>query len=428
MAVQPGDTERLVVAAHVAHTISQELARYDAEARNRATEELYETVLAALDAEQRARGGIEAALGRAQAAEAALQESQARLSLALDNSGMGMWEMNLGTGQIAWSEQTAVLFGLPRRETSGALARLLEVIHPDDHAIVHRANECAAAGGGCDIEFRVIWPDGTVHWINGKGQVGPTTDGSGLRLIGICQDITERKRLMSALEVAQRQKDAIVPTVAHELRQPLGAIRAALALMQTRISREKGERARAIVERQVQQLTRMVEDLLDAARIAQGKVTLHRKRTALNSILDAAVSTVQPLVRERGQRLEVTMPADVLWLDADPERLQQVFSNLLTNASKFTEPAGSITVSVEPARETVDVRVRDTGQGIAAEMLPRIFDLFSQAEPDAHGLGIGLALVRELVQRHDGTVEAHSEGSGAGSEFVVRLPRAPASI
>jgi PAS domain S-box-containing protein len=549
--VQTGDAERIVVAAHVAHTISQELARFEAEARNRATEELYDTVRAALDAEQRARADTEAALARAQAAEAALHESEARLSLALDNSEMGMWELDLGTDHYACSEQTATLVGLQRDQTSGPLTLFLERVHPDDRAAVRHANERAAGAAGaiCDLEFRAIWPDGTLHWINGKGRVAGPAGGAGPRLIGICQDvtprkeaeaalrvsehwlqtiidstpavvyvvdaagrfglvnrnfaelfalgqsavvgrslfdyfpadvaaqfiannqqvmesrsvcefeevaptgdtsrtylsvkaplyddagtpyavcgvssdITERKQLIAALQLAQHQKDAIIATVAHELRQPLGAIRTALALMQKRTSRERGEVARSVVERQIQQLARMVDDLMDAARIAQGKVTLHRKRTTLGGIIDAAVSIVQPMVREREQHLDVEMPADALWLDGDSARLQQVFSNLLTNASKFTGPAGRITVSVEPTPDTIAVRVRDTGQGIAADALPHIFDLFTQAAPDAQGLGIGLALVRELVERHGGKVEAHSEGLGQGSEFVVRLPRA----
>jgi PAS domain S-box-containing protein len=551
--LQPGDADRLVVVAHVAHAISQELARCEAESRSEATEALYEAVRAALDAEQRARTETEAALARARAAEAAQRESQARLTLALEGAAMGMWELNLATEVCTWSEQTATLFGLPHGATSLPLPRFLELIHPDDRDAVRQAKASAAAGASCDVEFRAIWPDGTLHWINGKGQVGPTPDGQGLRLVGIGQDITarkeqdaalrlsehrlqaivdstpalvyvvdaagrfclinrrfaelfalepsavigrpltdyfppvaadqfaannrrvldsgdvcefeeivelggdlrtfisvkaplvdeagapdavcgvstditERKRLMSALELAQRQKDAVVATVAHELRQPIAAIGAALAVMQTGASREMGERARAIANRQVQQLARIVDDLLDAARIAQGKVTLRRERIPLRQVLEAAVTVVQPLVQQRAQQLQVHLPADALWLDADAARLQQVFSNLLTNAVKFTGPDGRITVSVEPAPDTVTVRIRDTGRGIAPDTLPHIFDLFTQAAPDGHGLGIGLAVVRRLVEQHGGSVEGRSEGPGQGSEFIVRLPLAPAAV
>ena len=550
MDVQDGDAERLVVAAHVAYTISQELARHDAEAQNRTTEALYEQVRAVLDAEQRGRAYAEAAFERARAVEADLRESQGRLSLALDGAAMGMWELNLATEQCTWSDRTATLFGLPAGETCVPLARFLELVHPDDRDAVSRAKISARAGATYDVEFRTIWPDGTIHWISSLGRVVPTPDGAGLSLVGIGQDvttrkeseaalrlsehrlqtiidstpaivyvvdaagrfrlanryfaelfaldadtiagqslfdhfapeladqfmannrrvlesrtavefeevvpsggdlrtflsvkaplydaagvpyavcgvstdITERKRLISALELAQRQKDAFIATIAHELRQPLGAMEAALALMKTRRSRESGERARAVLERQTHQLSRLVEDLLDAGRITQGKVALQRERTALADVIDAAVSVVQPLVRQREQQLDVDMPAGTIWLHADAARLQQVFSNLLTNAAKFTPPAGRIGIAVEPGAGVVTVRVHDTGKGIGAETLPHVFEIFTQAAPDASGLGIGLAIARGLVERHGGTIEARSEGLDAGSEFVVRLPLAP---
>ena len=170
-------------------------------------------------------------------------------------------------------------------------------------------------------------------------------------------------------------------------------------------------------------MERLIEDLLDAARIVQGKVGIRPERIALNDVITSALSVVRPLVREREQELHVQLPADPVPITADPQRLQQVFSNLLDNAAKFTPRGGRIGLTVEPGLETVVVRVTDTGRGIPAEMLPGIFDLFAQGSADERGIGVGLAVVRGLVERHGGSVMAYSEGPGKGAEFVVRLPQ-----
>jgi signal transduction histidine kinase len=208
------------------------------------------------------------------------------------------------------------------------------------------------------------------------------------------------------------------------LRQPLGAIQVALALMKSRVGRERGEHAREVIERQVMQLSRLVEDLVDAAGVAQGKVRLRPERIRLGGVIEAAVNVVQPRINERQLRLQLDVPVDPIWLTADPARLQQVFSNLLTNAAKFTDAGGQLGIRVEASGDAVAVRVWDTGRGITREALPGIFDLFAQSAPGEGGLGIGLSVVRKLVEQHGGSVEARSEGPGTGSEFIVRLPLA----
>jgi PAS domain S-box-containing protein len=324
------------------------------------------------------------------------------------------------------NRQFAQLFDM---DPEAVVGRSLYDFFPPDVADQFAANNRKAlqTEGSCEFEEVVQHPDGPHTYVSVKA---PLYDAEGVpyAICGISTDISERKRLMSALEAAQRQKDAFIATIAHELRQPLGAIQAALALMRARVSRDKGERARTILERQVAQLSRLVEDLLDASRIAQGSVTLRREHTTLNSIIDAAINVVQPLIAGREQHLSVELPCESVWLEADAQRLQQVFSNLLTNASKFTDPHGDIAITVEPRADAVIVRVRDTGRGIAADVLPHIFDLFAQATPDERGLGIGLAVVRGLVEGHGGTVDARSGGPGQGSEFTVRLPVAPAAV
>jgi PAS domain S-box-containing protein len=423
MDAQDGDAERLVVVAHVAYTIAQELARFEAEAQNRATARLYETARAALDAERRARAEAEAASARTQAVETELRHHEARLQTIIDSTPALVYVVDQQGRVELINRLFGELFSIDPARVAGTS---LFDHFPADVAEQFAANNQRVLEEGAIREFE---ESVTQHGTDVRTYISvkaPLFDGSGTAraVCGVSTDITERKRLSTALELAQRHKDAFIATVAHELRQPIGAIQAAVAVMQARISREQGERARAIVERQVGQLARIVEDLLDATRVAQGKVTLERQRTALQDVIDAAVQVVQADVAERRQTLAVTTPADAVWLDADAARLQQVFSNLLTNAVKFTPPEGRIEVVIALVPEHVRVIVRDTGAGIPADVLPNVFEMFTQATADGRGLGIGLAVVRVLVERHGGTVEAHSEGAGRGSAFVVTLPLA----
>ncbi len=251
---------------------------------------------------------------------------------------------------------------------------------------------------------------------------------------GMVSDVTERKRLEQELQQlvekmaqADRRKDEFLATLAHELRNPLAPIRNALELLRARPdSHTLIEQARTMMERQVRQLVRLVDDLLDISRITQGKVQLRKQRVELAAVVQSAVEAARPLIEARGHELTATLPPEPIYLDADPTRLAQVFANLLNNAAKYSERGGRIWLTAERRGGEVTVSVRDTGIGIAAEHLPRIFEMFSQIEPALErsqgGLGIGLALVRGLVELHGGTIEAHSAGSGKGSEFFVRLP------
>ena len=192
------------------------------------------------------------------------------------------------------------------------------------------------------------------------------------------------------------------------------------------VDAETAVRIREMMERQVQHLVRLVDDLLDVSRVMRGKIELRREHVDLGSIVAHAVETVQPLMEAQGHELTVTLPSEPLFLDADPVRLAQVVGNLLTNAAKYTEANGRIAlIAIREGNEAV-LRLQDNGIGIAADILPRIFELFVQVDHAATrsqgGLGIGLTLVKNLVEMHQGSVEAHSDGLGTGSEFVVRLP------
>ncbi len=237
----------------------------------------------------------------------------------------------------------------------------------------------------------------------------------------------DNARLYEEMREGDRRKDEFLATLAHELRNPLAPIRNSLQVMRFAVDDPSAmEECRAMIERQMLQMVRLVDDLLDLSRISRGKLELRVERTDLDAVLNSAIETSQPLIDEHEHKLVVQLPPAPVPLDADPVRLAQVFLNLLNNAAKYTRRGGRIELSAQRQGDRVTVRVRDNGVGVAAEMLPCIFEMFTQADRSlerAHGgLGIGLTLVRRLVEMHAGSVEVHSEGAGKGSEFVVVLP------
>lgn len=241
------------------------------------------------------------------------------------------------------------------------------------------------------------------------------------------RDITEQKSTLQALREADRRKDEFLATLAHELRNPLAPIRTGLHLMrQVADQPEAVARARAMMERQVQQMVRLIDDLLDLSRISRGKIELRPERLDLAETVRNAVETSRPLIEQGRHSLALELPHGPVFVRADGVRLAQVLSNLLNNAAKFTEPGGRIALYLEQERDTACVRITDTGVGIAPEMLSRVFEMFSQVdhslERTRSGLGIGLSIVKQLVEMHGGTVEAYSGGPGQGSEFRVLLP------
>jgi PAS domain S-box-containing protein len=536
-------------------------------------------------------------------AEAALRDSEERLRLALEAGHMGVWDWNLRTNAITWSDNLEPIHGYAPGTFGGTLEAFQNLIHPADRELVNQAVARALQEQSAyDIEFRNLWPDGSVHWMAGKGKTF-LEQGQPVRMVGIGMDITDRKRteqdirfladasatlaglvdyestlqkvarlavptfadwcavdmlddkgalrrvavahvdpsrvelahelhrrfppdptapqgvwnivrtgkaeivaeirdelltssvkdpellkimrelglrsymgvplrirgkvlgvitfiaaesgrrygprdlsvaedlanraavaienarLYQEVREADRRKDEFLATLAHELRNPLAPIRNALhVLKMSGITEGMLGQARDMAERQVHHLTRLVDDLLDVSRIMRGKIELRRERVDLGTIVTRAIETARPVIDAEGHELTVTLPPDPLWLEADLVRLSQVVANLLTNAARYTESKGHIWVTAGTEGQEAVIRVRDTGIGIAPEMLPRIFDMFTQAgsigSRSQSGLGIGLTLVRSLVELHGGRVEAHSQGLGQGAEFIVRLPLA----
>ncbi|HSV34211.1 MAG TPA: ATP-binding protein [Ramlibacter sp.] len=535
-----------------------------------------------------------------------LRASEARLQMALDVGGMGVWQCDLRTQEVQWWPGMDAIHGMPADHPARNLSEYYELVHPDDRSRLTEVVRSAVTGkSGYTVEYRVIWPDGSIHWLEARANVLMALEGEPWGLQGVCLDITRAKRvesdlkflaaasaelaslsdyqttldkiahlavphfadwcaiyligdsgdlrpvaaahvdpakeitarelhrtfphapgqlpdggpwkvlstglpvrevkvsrkrlaedvadarqlaallslglrsylgvplavrgktlgvisfviadsgrcytaedealaqdlarraavaienamLLNALQESDRAKDVFLATLAHELRNPLAPVWNGLSIIK-RVP-DDAVRVRQVadmIERQVGQLARLVDDLLDVSRITTGKIELKKEPTDLVSIVNSAIETSRPHIEAAHHHLSVRFQEDASTrLVADPVRLAQVFSNLLNNAAKYTRPGGQIEVDVQAGPDGLAVCVRDNGAGIAPEMLGKVFALFTQvthpSERSQGGLGIGLSLVDGLVRLHGGTVEAHSEGLDRGSEFIVRLPR-----
>lgn len=278
-----------------------------------------------------------------------------------------------------------------------------------------------------EFEWTIDLPDGSQVVYNSIK--APLLDARGVAygIVGVSTDITARKQLENTLKETDRRKDEFIALLAHELRNPLAPIVNGLELMKFKTLDDPDlVWCRDVIGRQVTHLSRLVEDLLDVSRITQGKIKLQKGELDITDVVAGAIETVRPLVEARGHRLAVELPEERLLVDGDATRLAQVLGNLLSNAVKYTQDGGNIQLRVVREDADVVIRVRDDGVGIPAEALPHLFELFTQFERTIDrsqgGLGIGLALVQRLVELHRGSVQAHSEGAGKGSEFTVRLP------
>jgi signal transduction histidine kinase/CheY-like chemotaxis protein len=245
--------------------------------------------------------------------------------------------------------------------------------------------------------------------------------------------VLQHKRTEAAFQELDRRKDEFLAILAHELRNPMAPLSNCLEVLRLAENNpELMEQTRGVMERQVRQMVRLVDDLMDVSRMTRGKIELRRQRIELAAVLESAVEIARPVIEASGHELTVTLPPAPVFLDADLSRLAQVFSNLLNNAAKYTERAGHIRLTAERQESEVVVKVRDDGIGISGDVLPRIFDIFTQGDRSLEraqgGLGIGLSIVRGVVELHGGSVVAHSAGPGQGSEFTVRLPVLQAAI
>jgi PAS domain S-box-containing protein len=301
-------------------------------------------------------------------------------------------------------------------------------IHPEDReAYVAAYLDRLARHTPFEAEFRFRRHDGEYRWVRSVAVPRLTAEGEFLGHTGCTFDVHDARMAAAALREADRHKDEFLAMLAHELRNPLAPIRNAVqALKMIGPPDPQLQKLRDMIERQVTHMSRLIDDLLDVSRITRDKIALRMERLELMTAVGRAVETSRPLIDARKHRLSVSLPPDPVQVEGDLTRLSQVISNLLDNAAKYTEEGGNIWLTAEKSGSQVVIRVKDDGMGIPSRFLPQVFDLFTQADRSLDrsqgGLGIGLTLVRRLVELHDGSVEAHSEGPGKGSEFVIHLP------
>ena len=359
-----------------------------------------------------------------------VKASEERLRVAIDEAGMGTWDLDMRTRELRWSRSHYALLGYIPDESKLASEQLWRSrVHPEDLGAVDAAfSKSRDTRTLFSQEFRINRADtGAVRWLRVLGRFLYDESGEPIRSVGVLFDDTDRKTAEIGLREADRRKDVFLATLAHELRNPLAPIRnAAQMLGSSKLGADRLQWARSVIQRQVKHMAFLLDDLLDVARITQGKLDLKKQHITLNSVVDSAVEASRPLLDSKSHQLIVTLPAKTVYLEADPLRLSQVISNLLTNAAKYTDAGGHITLSGYMDNGLLALSVKDDGIGIPAESLRGIFAMFSQVEGAAvrseGGLGIGLALVNGLTELHGGSVEVSSEGLGHGSEFIVKLP------
>ncbi|MEH6434030.1 hybrid sensor histidine kinase/response regulator [Massilia sp. DD77] len=374
------------------------------------------------------------ALLRMRQAQVDLRDSEERFRQLTDNIDDVFWMFTVPGRELVYvSPAYAEIWGRSAEALSEQPGAWLDAVHPDDRADMGRRWEAMASEHHYDEEFRISAPDGQTRWVRDRLFPVRDTRGRVYRVARVTSDITARMEMEALLRAADSNKNQFLATLAHELRNPLSPIRNAAALLSATddSGTERQARAREVITRQVDHLAHLVDDLLDVARISEGKIVLRSEEVDLGAVIAQAIETAAPLITARGHRLEVRQPEQQIWVSGDSVRLAQSIGNLLHNAAKFTPKNGEITLDVSLAHgnrevDRVRISVRDNGIGIAEDNLPRIFGMFAQVAvpPDRapEGLGIGLSLVSHLIGLHGGRLSADSPGIGMGSTFTVELP------
>jgi PAS domain S-box-containing protein len=358
-------------------------------------------------------------------AEMALRESEAKFRTIADAMPQMVWSTLPDGYHDYYNQQWYDFTGVPQGSTDGEAWN--GMFHPEDQPHAWEVwRHSLATGETYEIEYRLRHHSGAYRWVLGRALPVRNEAGAIVRWMGTCTDIHEQKRAQEELLANSRRKDDFLAMLAHELRNPLAPISTAAQILKSAPADASSvERSADIIGRQVRHMTELVDDLLDVSRVTRGLVELEKAPVELKGVLGNAVEQVRPLIESRGHQLTTRMAAGDVHVLGDRTRLVQVISNLLNNAAKYTPVNGSLSLSITVG-EQVEVRVADSGMGIEAQLLPHVFELFTQGErtPDRAqgGLGLGLALVKSLVELHGGRVAAESEGRGRGSAFVVTLP------
>jgi PAS domain S-box-containing protein len=373
-----------------------------------------------------------AELARRELATEIVRASEEALRLAVWAADLGLWSWDLRTGSLQLSETCRALLAIGTEADVGP-QRLLESIEPEDRTqLVSAVRRAIGDREELDLEVRVARADGSRRWVAVRGRSLFDDQGRPSRMTGVARDVTDRRHAEDALRESDRRKSEFLAMLSHELRNPLAPLRNGLYVLE-RVAPEsaQAERAKAMMDRQLRHLTRIVDELIDVARIERGTIVLHRERVDVDAIARRAVEDYAPIFANAGVEL-VLLGGEPLWANADPMRLAQAIGNLLQNAARFTPRGGRTTVSTarDVARAAATIRVRDTGNGLSPELLPRLFETFSQARQSLArsegGLGLGLSFVKGIMSLHGGDVAAESAGPGRGSTFTLSLPLAVA--
>jgi PAS domain S-box-containing protein len=374
--------------------------------------------------------------------EERLYESEERFRQIAENIDAVLWIRNVRTGLLEFvSSGIDRLWGINNDELMNNQGFWLDYVHPDDRKLISETDQEKFLSGTLDREYRIITPDGRTRWV--RDRVFPISDkyGNVQRLVGFTVDTTQRKQseeikadllareqtARAQAEAANQTKDEFLAIVSHELRSPLNAMLGwARVLSGGGVDEETQRHAVRVIEQSAEMQSRLIEDLIDSARIASGQLRIEARPVNLNPVIQSAVDTVHPTAESKGVEIRTDLDMQAGIITGDAERMQQIVSNLLSNAVKFTPKGGQVEAKLSRQDPWVTMTVRDTGRGIKADDLPFIFDRFRQAAGSstrrAGGLGLGLSLVKNLVELHGGRITAESAGEGKGATFTVNLP------
>lgn len=377
-----------------------------------------------------------------QQAEAVVEDHETWVELAQEAAHLGRWNWDIAQNQLQWCEYQKQLFGIASESFEETYEAFLRCIHPDDRALVqHHLNDAIETQQDYYDEFRVVWGDQSVHWIASKGRCFYTAKGRSVRISGVSFEITEHRQLQEErdrlfrleqtarvrAESANRMKDEFLAILSHEIRTPLNSVLGWIHLLRSR-SLKPDTVAQGIdaLERNAEAQAQILEDLLDMARLAQGRLQLQLFPTRLASVIETVIRTIRPAAQAKRIHIHTDFDPQIDQVLCDPNRMRQIVWNLISNAVKFTPAEGRVNVTLTRVDDGIQIQVSDTGQGIHPEFLPYVFDRFRQEDSTLTrsygGLGLGLALVRYLVELHGGTVEAASLGVNQGATFTVKLP------
>jgi PAS domain S-box-containing protein len=364
-------------------------------------------------------------------AEDAARRSEERLRFALEAASMATCEWDLVRNTAKWSDNLERVHGVPPGTFDGTFESLKNHILPEDRdRVMSSLQRAIETGEPHEVEFRVPGPDGTLCWVEAKGHV-EYEDGRAVRITGVCMNVTRRKQAeiaqLQSVEMANRLKDEFLSALSHELRTPLNAIVGWVHMLQTSgVAPDRIERALDVIARNARLQTQLVEDMLDVSRIVMDDLQLERVAMDLPGVLEQAFAAVRPAADAARIQLIADVSPDLPEIEGDPRRVQQVLTNLLSNAIRFTPATGSIVVTCSASGKHVAIEIRDPGMGIDPALLPQVFERFVQADGATSrqqgGLGLGLAIAHHLVQQHGGRLTATSDGQGRGATFTLELP------